>query len=200
MIFNVARAKLQKLLSPIKKHNEPVAENIPCPSYFGHISNSDVEYGSNSDDGWFTLKSLSPQSSHKIPTWAAYNSLLTDAKPKTTVQQLPIVNGRPTSSENLLCAIKEAGKVKNVIQPARKSIISFDLQLYAKAIQLQVKPDITNDFVFRMGELHIVFTNLKVLGKLTDGSGLDQAFEEAGKLVTFHQSPFFSKTLYFRTY
>ena len=196
----MARAKLPKLLSPIKKHNEPVAENIKYPSYFGHISNTDVEYGSNSDDGWFILKSLSPQLSHKIPTWAAYNSLLTDAKPKTTVQQLPIVNGRPTSSENLLCAIKEAGKVKNVIQPARKSIISFDLQLYAKAIQLQVKPDITNDFVFRMGELHIVFTNLKVLGKLTDGSGLDQAFEEAGKLVTFHQSPFFLKTLYFRTY
>ena len=31
-------------------------------------------------------------------------------------QQLPIVNGSPTSWENLLCAIREAGKVKNVIQ------------------------------------------------------------------------------------
>ena len=111
---------------------------------------------------------------------------MTDAKPKTTVQQLPIVNGSPTSWENLLCAIKEAGKVKNVIQPAGKAIVSFDLQLYPKAIRLQVKPDIKNDFVLRMGELHIVFITLKVLGKLIDGSGLDQAFKEAGKLVTFH--------------
>ena len=31
-----------------------------------------------------------------------------------------------------------------------------------------------------MGELHVVFTTLKVLGKVIDGSGLDQAFEEAG--------------------
>ena len=31
-----------------------------------------------------------------------------------------------------------------------------------------------------MGELHIVFTALKGLGKLIDGSGLDQVFEEAG--------------------
>ena len=102
------------------------------------------------------------------------------------MQQLPIVNGSRTSWENLLCTIREAGKVKNVIQSAGRTIISFDLQLYAKAIRLQVKPDVKNDFVFRMGELHIVFTTLKVLGKLIDGSGLDQAFEEADKPVTFN--------------
>ena len=32
----------------------------------------------------------------------------------------------------------------------------------------------------KMGELHVVFTVLKVLGKMIDGSGLDQCFEEAG--------------------
>ena len=31
-----------------------------------------------------------------------------------------------------------------------------------------------------MGEFHVVFCALKVLGKLVDGSGLDQAFVEAG--------------------
>ena len=102
------------------------------------------------------------------------------------MQQLPIVNESPTSWENLLCAFKEAGKVKNVNQPAGKTFISFDLQLYAKTIWLHVKPDNKNDFVFRMGELHILFTTFKVLGKLIDGGGLYQAFEEAGKLVTFH--------------
>ena len=49
-----------------------------------------------------------------------------------------------TSWENLLCAAKEVGKVKNIIQHAGKTIISFDLQLYAKAIWLQVKPDLKN--------------------------------------------------------
>ena len=33
--------------------------------------------------------------------------------------------------------------------------------------------------VFRVGELHVAFCALKVMGKLTDGSGLDQSFEEA---------------------
>ena len=64
-----------------------------------------------------------------------------------------------------------------------KTVISFDLQLYAKAIRLQVKPDIRDSYVFRIGELHVVFTSLKVLGKLIDGSGLDQAFEEARRIT-----------------
>ena len=44
---------------------------------------------------------------------------------------------------------------------------------------LQQSPDIRNGFVFRMGELH-VFRALKVIGKLIDGSGLDQIFDKVG--------------------
>ena len=60
-----------------------------------------------------------------------------------------------------------------------KTVISSNLQLYIKAIHLQQKPDIRDNFVFRMGELHVVFCVLKVLGKLIDGSGLYQALVEA---------------------
>ena len=131
------------------------------------------------------FKIYQPSTKSQNTNFVAYNSLLTDAKPKTNVQQLPLVNGSPTSWENLLRAFKEAGKVKNVIQPAGKTIISFVLQLHAKAIRLQARPDVKSDFVFRMRELHNVFTTWKVLGKLIDGVAF-KAFEEAGKLVTFH--------------
>ena len=36
-----------------------------------------------------------------------------------------------------------------------------------------------NNFVIRFGELHVVFTDFKMLGKIIDGSGSDKAFEEA---------------------
>ena len=36
-----------------------------------------------------------------------------------------------------------------------------------------------DDFVIRLGELRVVFTAFKMLGKILDGSGLDEAFEEA---------------------
>ena len=81
---------------------------------------------------------------------------MTDGKPKTFVQQLTIVNGSPPSWENLICAIKEAGEVKKVIQPAGKTITSFYPLLHAKSFWLQVKPDIKIDLVFHMGELYCV--------------------------------------------
>ena len=55
------------------------------------------------------------------------------------------------------------------------------MQLYIKAVMLQQRPDIQSGFVFRMGELHVMFCALKVMGKLIDGSGLDEAFDEADK-------------------
>ena len=57
------------------------------------------------------------------------------------------------------------------------------MQLYIKAVILQQRPDIQSGFVFRMGELHVMFCALKVIGKLIDGSGLDQAFDEADKSI-----------------
>ena len=79
--------------------------------------------------------------------------------------------------------MKEAEKIKNCIVKDGMTMISFDLQLYIKAVILQQRPDIRRGFVFHMGELHVVFCALNVIGKLIDGSGLDQAFDEAGKWI-----------------
>ena len=79
--------------------------------------------------------------------------------------------------------MKDSDKLNKELSNGSKIVISFDLQLYAKAIHLQVKPDIRDNYIFRIGELHVAFTSLKALGKLIDGSGLDQAFEEAGRIT-----------------
>ena len=98
----------------MKKHYEPVAENILYPNYFGHISNIDVEYSSNGHDVQFILKSISSQSSHKIQTLAEYNSLLTDVKLKTTVQQLPIMTGFRVQPDRKILWILEAHLSKSI--------------------------------------------------------------------------------------
>ena len=64
--------------------------------------------------------------------------------------------------------------------PEGKTIVPLDLQLYSKCIQLQSRQDISPNFVFRMGELDVVFAFLKAIGKLINNSGLDTAFTEAG--------------------
>ena len=134
----------------------------------------------NFDTVWVLLTCLCPTLSSQVPTWAAYNSLIGKENALTSFCCLPIIHGSPTDWGNLYSAIKEAEHLNEEIAPGTKTVISFDLQLYSKAIQLQSKPDVNERFVFRIGELHVVFTVLKILGKLIDGSGLDQAFEEAG--------------------
>ena len=56
-------------------------------------------------------------------------------------------------------------------------MVTFDPQLHSKARQLESSSEI-DAFVLRLGELHVVFTAFKMLGKIIDGSGLDKAFEE----------------------
>ena len=48
----------------------------------------------------------------------------------------------------------------------QKAIVSLDLQLYAKCTQFQEGNKIMEDLIFQMGELDIIFTVLKVLGKI----------------------------------
>ena len=119
------------------------------------------------------LKTLSPSLSSDVPTSVAYNSLLGVKPFVTTVAILPIINGSPTEWEHLYAAMKVAEKVKNRIFKDGKTIISFDLQFYIKAFTLQQRPYIRSGFVFRMGERHVVFCALKVIGKFIDGSRLD---------------------------
>ena len=57
-------------------------------------------------------------------------------------------------------------------------MITFDLQLYSKALQLESNSEIDN-FVITLGKLHVGFTAFKMLGKIIDGSSLDKGFEEA---------------------
>ena len=65
-----------------------------------------------------------------------------------------------------------------MLPPGTKTIVISDLHLYSEALQLESNSKIDN-FVIRLGELHVVFTTFKMLGKIIDGSGLDKAFEEA---------------------
>lgn len=44
---------------------------------------------------------------------------------------------------------------------------------------LKMKEDVANNFIFRAGELHVVFVTLKVIWTYIESSGLNQIFVEA---------------------
>ena len=90
----------------------------------------------NDDIVWILMKTLYNDLAKNIPTWSAYNSILADKKPTNTHCILPIIQGTPTDWSNLYSAIAASAKLNVNIGQSSKTIISLDLQLYMKCIQL----------------------------------------------------------------
>ena len=59
------------------------------------------------------------------------------------------------------------------------TLYDMNMLIHAKSILLQSKKEISSNFLFRLGELHVVFSMLEALEKYINNSGLDQAFAEA---------------------
>ena len=130
---------------------------------------------------WFLTNTLKPENSTNVtPTWAGYNSLITNVLPVTIYYGLSLYPAPPTDWSNFYTALKLCQNISTATYPGGKTIISLDLQLYSKAIQLQSRDEINRNFVFHPGELHIVFAFLYATGKYIQDSGINQTFIAAG--------------------
>ena len=98
----------------------------------------------------------------------------------TICQGLPLYPGSPTDWSNLYTSLKLVQGINVSVTDHAKTIVTFDLKLYAKWMQLRERSDIAENFIFRLGELHIVFVMLKVMGKYITCSGIDCLFIETG--------------------
>lgn len=138
-----------------------------------NIETEDLEPVAETPEGGF---------SECIPTWNAYNSLITTTGTKTNVAVVPpLIRHSPTSWPGLYTALKRAQNISAlVVGEGKPTVITLDLQLYEKAQKLMSKEDMTGKFVLRIGELHTVFSALKAIGRYIECSGIDQLWVEAG--------------------
>lgn len=120
-----------------------------------------------------------------MPTWAATRSLLlsnTHASINRTNSEViaPLFKTSPTDITTLYTVLMlTQGISAVVVGPERKTIITLDLDLYSRALQIQQTVGNTN-WILRAGVLHIVFAALHALGKTVDGSGIDTCAIESG--------------------
>ena len=115
-----------------------------------------------------------------LPTWPAFNSLISEKSTISTCQGLHLYPSPPTDWSKLYTALKIVQGINVEVSGNQKTIVSFDLQLYSKAMQLRSRPKIRDYLVFRLSELYTVFATLKVIGKYIEESGLDRIFVESG--------------------
>ena len=82
----------------------------------------------------------------------------------------------------MLTVLMQAQKITAVVMGENhKIVITFDLQLYEKAVKLQMHkaPDLDH-LVSRIGEMHTIMASLRALGASIDDSGFDKGWIVAG--------------------
>ena len=107
-----------------------------------------------------------------IPTWSAYNSLLSEEKQLTEVAALPLIAAPAHEFHTMLVALKQAQGINAfVVGPDRKTVITLDMDLYERAKQLEmVRSDCQGKWILRIGEMHTVLAGLRTVGKYIEDS------------------------------
>ncbi|CAB3986726.1 Hypothetical predicted protein [Paramuricea clavata] len=119
-----------------------------------------------------------------MPTWAATKSLLlSHTSPKCVVTNSevisPLFKTSPTDYTTLHTVLMLTQGISAWVGPERKTLITLDLDLYNRALQIQQTVGNTN-WILRAGILHIVFAALHALGKTIYGSGIDTCAIKCG--------------------
>lgn len=116
-----------------------------------------------------------------IPSWSGFNAFTHPAIPvETNIGYHPMVNAEASDFSTLYTIMKNAQKICTTLGQ-RESVITFDLALYVKAKQLQMKyPEEFNNTVIIMGGFNIALNFLSLLGKKYAQSGLEDLLIESG--------------------
>lgn len=129
----------------------------------------------------FMVCSQQTPEEQSIPGWSGFNVITHPSIPvETIIGYHPMINAEASNFSTLYTLMKLAQKICNSMGQ-HDSVITFDLALYAKAKQLQMRyPEEFKNTVIRMGGFHIALNYLSLLGKKYAQSGLEDLLIESG--------------------
>ena len=91
-----------------------------------------------------TLSRMKDERSSQIPGWAGYNSLVSTSKLLTEVGALPLLQEVAHEWSTLLTVMKQAHQLKELtVGEEYITVITYDMALYAKAVQLVDAPSLS---------------------------------------------------------
>lgn len=117
-----------------------------------------------------------------VPPWAAFNSMLDKRNSQnTSIHVIPLIASPAHEWQTLMTVLKHAQHINaEVVGPERKTNVTLDMDLYARALKLQtLMPEFKNSLVLRIGEFHTVLCALRALGGIIENSGIDNSWEES---------------------
>ena len=113
-----------------------------------------------------------------ILPWIAYQSILIkNDNFWTAIFRFPSIQGPSIDYSSIYTALKQAQNSSIwTDSTVKKTVVSLDLDLYFRALQLvQSRDDKKDKYVLRLGELHAVFAHLRAF---VENSGIDDAWEQ----------------------
>ena len=170
--------------------NEPEDDNENNTDDISGNNSNDANHEANTQPLISVIKKREPTKKLKkvavMPTWTATQHLLAKHKQesdpvKTNTEVVsPILQTSPTDWGTLytvLCMAQNISAV--VVGPNHRVVITLDMDLYKRAIQLQESVK-NKHWLLQPGHLHKFFADLHALGKVIEGSGLDTMAVETG--------------------
>jgi len=170
---------------PIKSCSKPKSAANKRDEVFEVSSTGVAESHKLTTLAWMIASALSRSAEgalqSKIPGWTGYKSLVSTRKTLTRVGAMPLLPEVAHEWSTMLTVMLQASQLKNlVLGHHHPTVISFDMALYEKAVQLiDARPNLKKEVVPRLGELHAVMAALRALGSSIENSGIDDAWIEA---------------------
>lgn len=120
----------------------------------------------------------------KIPRWSGFHAITHPRIPvETNIGYHPMINTEASNFSTVYTMMKLVQNICDTMGQC-ESVITFDLALYAKAEQLQMKyPEEFKNTVIRMGGFHIALNYLSLFGRKYANSGLEDLLIESGVYV-----------------
>ena len=125
--------------------------------------------------------SLEKVTSQTIPSWTAFNAIVTTSKSEvTSVGYCPMIPASPTEYSTVYTVMKTVQNMMKTLEQ-QHSVITFDEAIYCKAKEIQWRcPDQFKDTVLRLGGFHTALAFISVIGKRYEESGLEDLLIESG--------------------
>ena len=133
------------------------------------------------------LDSVTNQS--KVPEYAGFNTRMSheenhSLKPGTSVAYSPMIDMVPSNPSTIMTAMIEARRITKLAGQST-TVFNADQQLYRVAVNVMwVSPELSDDFVIRLGVMHTLISFVGSVGALMGNSGLEEVLKAAFGGVT----------------
>ncbi|KAK2144850.1 hypothetical protein LSH36_725g00008 [Paralvinella palmiformis] len=142
----------------------------------------------------------------QVHLWSAHNSLVYTADDQDALPvidemfSLPIINAAATEWPTLVTALDQLTRLNAIVSGANSRptlVVNLDMDLYKRVVKLEyLHTGFKNKWVFSPGRFHTVICTLRCSGRIIEGSGLDDAWQEADLYISVTVSQVLNGNLY----